>query len=132
MIAGKVNNGGDLVERNFKTIDSKILFKAVHASRGKAIRAEPISELYEQGKVHHFGTFPQLEDQMCEWVLGVEKSPDRIDTLVWTVTKLTKRSSQNVNINLTKSIHTVPRNSINMRLERQILSVNLSVNFRIC
>jgi phage terminase large subunit-like protein len=58
---------------------------------GKAIRAEPISALYEQGKVHHFGTFPQLEDQMCEWAPGLEKSPDRIDALVWAVTKLTER-----------------------------------------
>ncbi|WP_292390074.1 hypothetical protein [Methanosarcina sp. UBA5] len=43
-----------------------ILFKIVHASRGKAIRAEPVSIFYEQGKVHHFGTFPELEDQICD------------------------------------------------------------------
>jgi phage terminase large subunit-like protein len=57
MIVGEVNNGGDLVERNIKAVDTNISFKAVHASRGKAIRAEPISALYEQGKVHHLGTF---------------------------------------------------------------------------
>jgi phage terminase large subunit-like protein len=65
---GEVNNGGDLVERNIKAVDSKIPFKAVHASRGKAIRAEPISALYKKGKVHYFGTFPQLEDQVVEWI----------------------------------------------------------------
>jgi len=47
-------------------VDAKIPFKAVHASRGKAIRAEPKSAFYGQGKVHHFGTFKHLEDQMCE------------------------------------------------------------------
>lgn len=82
------------VERNIKVVDPKIPFKEVHASIGKAIRAEPISALYEQGKVHHFGTFPQLEAQMCEWVPRVEKSPDRIDALVWSITKLTEVSIQ--------------------------------------
>ncbi len=114
MIVGEVNNGGDLVERNIKAVDSKIPFKAVHASRGKAIRAEPISALYEQGKVHHFGTFPELEDQMCEWAPGFEKSPDRIDALVWAVTKLTERSSQCGTLDLSKLIKTVPRNSFNI------------------
>jgi phage terminase large subunit-like protein len=68
MVVGEVNNGGDLEERNIKAVDAKIPFKGVHPSRGKAIRAEPISALYEQGKVHNFGTFTQFEDQMCEWV----------------------------------------------------------------
>jgi predicted phage terminase large subunit-like protein len=112
MIVGEVNNGGDLVERNIKAVDAKIPFKAVHASRGKAIRAEPISALYEQGKVHHFGTFPQLEDQMCEWVPGAEKSPDRIDALVWAITKLTEGTSLRGPIDLTKLIRTMPRNSM--------------------
>jgi phage terminase large subunit-like protein len=88
VIVGEVNNGGDLVETNLKAVDSSIPFKAVHASRGKATRAEPISALYEQGRVHHFGTFPELEDQLCEWVPGVEKSPDRVDALVWALTSL--------------------------------------------
>lgn len=86
-VIGEVNNGGDLVEVNLRTVDRAIPFRAVHASRGKAIRAEPIAALYEQGKVHHVGTFPQLEDQMCEWVPG-EKSPDRMDALVWAMTEL--------------------------------------------
>lgn len=89
-VIGEINNGGDLVEMNLRQVDRVIPFKAVHASRGKLIRAEPIAALYEQGKVHHVGTFPQLEDQMCEWVPG-DKSPDRMDALVWAVTELTKR-----------------------------------------
>ena len=55
---------------------------------GKATRAEPVSALYEQGRIHHFGTFPELEDQLCEWVPGAEKSPDRLDALVWVITEL--------------------------------------------
>jgi len=85
LIVGETNNGGEMVEHTIKTIDQKIPFRAVHASRGKAIRAEPVSSLYEQGKVHHFGTFPELEDEMCEWVPGAEKSPDRVDALVWAI-----------------------------------------------
>jgi len=106
------------LEMNLKDVDTSIPFKAVHASRGKATRAEPISALYEQGKVHHFGTFPQLEDQMCEWVPGVEKSPDRIDALVWAITKLTEGSIQHGPIDLTKLICTMPRNSMDRNHRR--------------
>src|SRR5450759_201042 len=87
-IVGETNNGGEMVERTLKTIDSNIPFKAVHASRGKATSAEPVSALYEQGRIHHFGTFPELEDQLCEWVPGAEKSPDRLDALVWSIAEL--------------------------------------------
>jgi phage terminase large subunit-like protein len=88
IIVGETNNGGDLVEMNIKAVDTSIPFKSVHASRGKATRAEPISTLYESGHVHHFGTFPELEDQMVEWVPGSGKSPDRIDSLVWALSTL--------------------------------------------
>jgi phage terminase large subunit-like protein len=88
-IVGEVNNGGDLVERNIRAVDPNIAFRAVRASRGKAIRAEPVAALYEQGRVHHVGFFPKLEDQMCEYTpLGNEKSPDRLDAMVWAVTEL--------------------------------------------
>ena len=88
---GEVNNGGDLVEVNLRTVDRQISYKAVHATRGKVIRAEPIAALYEQGKVHHVGTFPQLEDQMVEWVPG-DRSPDRMDALVWALTELAEKA----------------------------------------
>lgn len=86
-VVGEVNNGGDLVETVLRNIDSAVSFTAVHASRGKQIRAEPVSSLYERGLVHHVGTMPDLEDQMCNWVPG-EKSPDRLDALVWSLTSL--------------------------------------------
>ena len=86
-IVGEVNNGGDMVEHTVRTVDSRVPFKSVHASRGKQIRAEPVSALYEQGRMHHVGFFPDLEDQLCEWVPG-DKSPDRLDALVWAITEL--------------------------------------------
>jgi len=95
-IIGEVNNGGDLVETiirhvelDGKRVGLNASYKAVHASRGKAIRAEPISALYEQNRVHHVGAFPILEDQLCDWDPAVSTdSPDRLDALVWALTEL--------------------------------------------
>jgi phage terminase large subunit-like protein len=89
-VIGEANNGGDLVEANVRTEDKNISYKAVHASRGKAARAEPISALYEQGKIHHVGCFPRLEDQMTTWdpMQKGQKSPDRLDALVWACSEL--------------------------------------------
>ena len=86
-IVGEVNNGGDLVKATIQTIDPDVKVDSVTASRGKQTRAEPVSALYEQGKVHHVGMFALLEDQQCEWVPG-NKSPDRMDALVWALTDL--------------------------------------------
>ncbi len=87
-IIAEVNQGGDMVESTIRTVDARVSYKAVHASRGKQTRAEPIAALYEQGKMHHVGQFAELEDQLCQWVPG-EKSPDRMDALVWAFTELT-------------------------------------------
>lgn len=86
-IVAEVNNGGDMIESLIRTINDKIPYTAVRATRGKLTRAEPVSALYEQDKVHHVGVFPELEDQMCNWIPG-EKSPDRMDALVWAITEL--------------------------------------------
>lgn len=86
-IIGETNNGGDMVEFTIRTVAPKASFKAVTASRGKHTRAEPVAALAEQGKIHHVGTFPQLEDQLCGWVPG-EDSPDRLDAKVWAFTEL--------------------------------------------
>ncbi|AWN24672.1 ATP-binding protein [Deinococcus irradiatisoli] len=88
-VIAEVNNGGDLVEANLRTVDRNLPFTKVHASRGKRVRAEPIASLYEQGRVHHVGSLDLLEDQLCTWdpTLG-EKSPDRLDALVWALTEL--------------------------------------------
>ncbi len=88
-IVGEVNNGGDLVGSNVRAVAPNAAFRAVRASRGKAIRAEPVAALYEQGRVHHAGNFPLLEEQMCSWSpQSGQKSPDRMDALVWAITDL--------------------------------------------
>ena len=88
-IVGEVNNGGDLVETVLRNIDRNISYTAVRASRGKTTRAEPVAALYEQGRVHHVGTLGALEDQLCDYDPAVsEKSPDRMDALVWAITEL--------------------------------------------
>ena len=88
-VIGETNNGGDLVATVLRTVDARVPFKAVHASRGKRVRAEPISALYEQGRVKHVGQFADLEDQMCNFVPdNLDDSPDRMDALVWGFTEL--------------------------------------------
>lgn len=88
-IIGEVNNGGDMVEMTIRNVDRNVSYKSVTASRGKAIRAEPISSLYEQGRVHHVGTFAQLEDEQCDFdPVTTVKSPNRMDALVWALTEL--------------------------------------------
>lgn len=82
-VVAETNQGGEMVEHTLRSVDKFIPFTGVHASRGKRTRAEPVSALYEQGRVHHFGVFATLEDQMCEWMPDVDDSPDRMDALVW-------------------------------------------------
>jgi len=95
-IVAEVNNGGDLVEAILRNVDHAFAYKAVHASRGKLTRAEPIAALYEQHRIHHVGTFGMLEDQMCDYVPMTSKSPDRMDALVWALTELTADDGQDV------------------------------------
>jgi predicted phage terminase large subunit-like protein len=88
-IVAEVNNGGDMVERVIRTVDPNVAYKAVRASRGKTVRAEPVAALYEQARVHHVGLFAALEDQMCSFTPDqYEGSPDRVDALVWCLTEL--------------------------------------------
>ena len=86
-IVAEVNNGGEMVEHVIRTVDPAVPFRAVHASRGKVARAEPVAALYEQGRVHHVGMFPDLESQMVMHLPG-GVSPDRMDALVWALTDL--------------------------------------------
>lgn len=98
LIVGEVNNGGDLVETNLRAVAGPgrpFRFKAVHASRGKRVRADPIASLYVGSPVlppsmHHVGAgFELLEDQQCTWEAGSgDDSPDRLDALVWGATEL--------------------------------------------
>lgn len=84
----EVNQGGEMAVSTLQTVDKHVPIVTVHASRGKEIRAEPVASLYQQGKVHHVGFFPELEDQMCSWEPGIGASPDRVDALVWGIVEL--------------------------------------------
>lgn len=86
MVAEK-NNGGEMVEAVIKQVDASVNVRLVHASRGKATRAEPIAAITEQGRDHHVGVFPALEDEMCLWIPG-DASPNRMDAKVWAYTEL--------------------------------------------
>lgn len=92
-IVAEKNQGGEMVSSVLRSVDRTVPVTLVHASRGKHVRAEPISALYEQGRVHHCGRFDKLEDQMCLFSIENLKnssfgSPDRVDALVWGLSEI--------------------------------------------
>ena len=95
----EVNQGGDMVAQTLRTIDPNVNIIEVRASRGKHVRAAPISALYEQGKIGHVGSFPDLESQMTQMTTtGYEGdgSPDRVDALVWAFAELFPEMTERV------------------------------------
>ncbi|MBC7477368.1 MAG: DNA-packaging protein, partial [Pseudorhodobacter sp.] len=96
-LVAEVNQGGDLVERMIRQIDPLVPYRAVRATRGKVVRAEPVSALYEQGRVSHLRGLDKLEAQMCLMTqMGYQGkgSPDRVDALVWALTDLVVEPSE--------------------------------------
>jgi Phage terminase large subunit/Terminase RNaseH-like domain len=90
-IVAEINFGGEMVRYVIQTQDKAVPVSVITASRGKSVRAEPVSSLYEKGLVHHVGKFDQLEDQLCGFSTAGytgDGSPDRADALVWAVTDL--------------------------------------------
>ena len=92
-VIAEANQGGAMVESVLRAADVGLPVKLVHASRGKAARAEPVAALYEAGRVRHAGLFAKLEDQLCGLIVGggyegPGRSPDRADALVWALTEL--------------------------------------------
>jgi predicted phage terminase large subunit-like protein len=88
-IIGEANNGGDMIEALLRQVDASIPYRKVNASRGKRVRAEPISALSEQLRLHMVGSnFAQLEDQLVTWEPDSDKSPDRMDAMVWAISDL--------------------------------------------
>lgn len=88
-IVAESNQGGDMVEAVIRNVAPDVPVKLVNASRGKRTRAEPVSALYEQGRVYHLRAFPELEEQMVTYSPdSYEGSPDRMDALVWGITEL--------------------------------------------
>jgi phage terminase large subunit-like protein len=87
-----------MIESVIRNADPNVSYSSVWASRGKVRRAEPIAALYEQNRVHHVGSFPKLEDQMCVMTCDFSAaemgfSPDRCDALVWALTELSESAS---------------------------------------
>ena len=87
-VVAEKNFGGDMVEATLKAVDRSLAVKMVSASRGKDVRAEPVSALYDDGLVHHVGVFDELEAEMTTWRPGDSESPNRMDALVWVITEL--------------------------------------------
>lgn len=93
-IIAEANNGGEMIQTVIRTVRPGMMVELVHASRGKAVRAEPISALFEQQRVHLCGSFPELEDQLCSftpWIDRAKGSPDRADAMVWALSALFDR-----------------------------------------
>jgi hypothetical protein len=90
VIVAEANQGGEMVAQVIREVDKNVPVKLVHASRGKATRAEPTAAIYEQGRAHHVGVYEKLEDEMCMWTPG-DKSPNRMDAHVWAMTELVEQ-----------------------------------------
>jgi phage terminase large subunit-like protein len=95
----EANQGGEMASETLRVQDRNLPIKAVHASRGKVVRAEPIASLYERRRVHHVGTFPQLEEQLVMFTSDFDRnsagfSPDRLDGLVWGLSELLLRGQE--------------------------------------
>lgn len=99
-IIGEANYGGDMVAAVVKTaardMGVSVVYKAVHASRGKAVRAAPVAQLYEQGRVSHCEVFAELEEELTSWTPESGRSPNRLDALVWALTDLLVRDQRSV------------------------------------
>lgn len=93
-IVAEANQGGQMVETTIRMIDANVSYRAVHASKGKITRAEPIAALAEQHRIHLVGSFPALEDQLCTFEAGSADSPDRLDAMVWAFTELMVRNAR--------------------------------------
>lgn len=86
IVIGEANYGGAMVQQTILTARPRTPYKAVNATRGKVVRAEPMSALYEQGKVRHVGPFSRLEDELCAFsTVGYTGagSPNRADAWIW-------------------------------------------------
>lgn len=123
-IVGEANYGGAMVEHVVRSVDADVPYQDANATRGKIVRAEPIAALYEQGKIHHLGFFPELEDQLCGFTpagyTGL-RSPDRADSLVWGFTVLfpgmtTRAAEKDWRPPV---VHTAPRNAVRYSARRR-------------
>lgn len=87
-IVAEDNFGGEIIKDLIRLTDANVAYKRVHASRGKAVRAEPVASLYEARRAHHVGALPKVEDELCSWTPDSDFSPGRLDALVWAGSEL--------------------------------------------
>tara|TARA_R110000824_G_C15224872_1_gene677887 strand:- start:4437 stop:5183 length:747 start_codon:yes stop_codon:yes gene_type:complete len=98
-VVAEVNQGGDMVEKCIRQVDPTVSYRPIRASKGKFARAEPVASRYEQGRVHHVGSYTALEDQLCTYSPSyMSSSPDRLDALVYAVTELDSRALLNIRV----------------------------------
>lgn len=90
VIVAETNFGGDMVAQTLYRHANQFAIREVRASDSKIARAQPVSLLYKQGRVHHIGVFPELEDEMTTFTAESNESPNRLDALVWAMTELMK------------------------------------------
>lgn len=108
----EVNQGGDMCKHTLRSIDDSVSIIDVRATRGKHVRAEPVSALYEQGRVHHCKRFPELEEQLLQFTANGymgELSPDRADALIWGVSKLLPEINNDI-----KSSHVIYKSKVSI------------------
>lgn len=100
IIIAEKNHGGDMVESTIRVVDPTANVRTVWASHGKTPRAEPVQALYEAQRVYHLDYFPDLEDEMCEWVPGDRSlpSPNRLDAMVWAISKLALNAKEPLDV----------------------------------
>ena len=91
------NNGGDLVKMNINNIDKHLPVTLIHAKKSKIARAEPVAALYEEGRVHHIGRFPELELEMTPYD-GTGPSPNRYDAMVYALLELSQTAFSDIQI----------------------------------
>lgn len=87
-IVAETNNGGDMIESLIRQVDPSVSYKKVTATRGKLVRAEPVAALWEQGRGHLVNGFPVLEDELCNYTVASNDSPNHLDAMVWAATEL--------------------------------------------
>lgn len=122
-IVAEKNQGGEMVSSVIRSVDRSVPVTLVHASRGKFIRAEPISALYEQGRIHHVGRFDKLEDQMCTFSIDNIRSngygsPDRVDALVWGLSEIFNKITSRRQVSDTSTTTTIKDQSISLKESR--------------
>ena len=98
IVVAEANNGGAMVESVLQAAEVGVRVKLVHASKGKAVRAEPIALRFESGRAFFAGSFPELEDELAALTTGggyegPSRSPDRADAMVWAMTELSPTRS---------------------------------------